>query len=590
LLALLRADGLAAPLLLGVGLVVAAAAVIVEALVLRAMVEVGARLGVGEQRLGAAAAIVILFVALAVLELPIAALVRRLGRRLSARLRVAFLTRIPRLGDRYLASRAISDMAERCHRGHVLRAVPEVAARLVRGGLELVFTAAALIWLDPGGARWIVLASLMVVGLPLALLPVLGGRTLKVHSHAGALGRFYFDALLGLAAIRTHAAERSLLREHEDLLVEWSHAQRGLVRVQVAVVGLTAMVGLALAAALFAAYMGRHAEPAGALLLLYWALSLPAIGERIAEAAFEVPALRSAALRLLEPLSAAPAGEVEQGASEPLAGAGGVALSLREVGVVAGGNPILHALDLEVPAGQHVAIVGASGAGKSTLLGLLLGWHRPAGGELRIDGRALDEATLAGLRQVTAWVDPAVQLWNDSLLHNLEYGDQEAHARLPETLECAALGEVLERLPGGLQCVLGENGGLVSGGEGQRVRLARALQRERARLVLLDEPFRGLDRGTRAALLARVRERWRGSTLLCVTHDIEAAAGFDRVLVIAGGRVVEDRVSADLSPETAPHFTGLLRAEASLRREGWSDPRWRRLALVDGALREEGAA
>jgi ABC-type bacteriocin/lantibiotic exporter with double-glycine peptidase domain len=590
LLALLRADGLAAPLLLGVGLVVAAAAVIVEALVLRAMVEVGARLGVGEQRLGAAAAIVILFVALAVLELPIAALVRRLGRRLSARLRVAFLTRIPRLGDRYLASRAISDMAERCHRGHVLRAVPEVAARLVRGGLELVFTAGALIWLDPGGARWIVLASLMVVGLPLALLPVLGGRTLKVHSHAGALGRFYFDALLGLAAIRTHAAERSLLREHEDLLVEWSHAQRGLVRVQVAVVGLTAMVGLALAAALFAAYMGRHAEPAGALLLLYWALSLPAIGERIAEAAFEVPALRSAALRLLEPLSAAPAGEVEQEASEPLAGAGGVALSLREVGVVAGGNPILHALDLEVPAGQHVAIVGASGAGKSTLLGLLLGWHRPAGGELRIDGRALDEATLAGLRQVTAWVDPAVQLWNDSLLHNLEYGDQEAHARLPETLECAALGEVLERLPGGLQCVLGENGGLVSGGEGQRVRLARALQRERARLVLLDEPFRGLDRGTRAALLARVRERWRESTLLCVTHDIEAAAGFDRVLVIAGGRVVEDRVSADLSPETAPHFTGLLRAEASLRREGWSDPRWRRLALVDGALREEGAA
>ena len=106
-------------------------------------------------------------------------------------------------------------------------------------------------------------------------------------------------------------------------------------------------------------------------------------------------------------------------------------MSVREVGVVAGGNPILHALDLEVPAGQHVAIVGASGAGKSTLLGLLLGWHRPAGGALRIDGRALDEATLAGLRQVTAWVDPAVQLWNDSLLHNLEYGNQEAHARLP---------------------------------------------------------------------------------------------------------------------------------------------------------------
>ncbi|MBK9755903.1 MAG: ATP-binding cassette domain-containing protein [Nannocystis sp.] len=587
LFALLRADGLAAPLLLAIGLIAAAAGVVVEALVLRAMVELGVRLGVGEQRLAAAAAIAALFVVLAALELPIAVLVRRLGRRLSARLRVAFLTQIPRLGDRYLASRPISDMAERCHRGHVLRGLPDVAARLFRGGCELVFTAAALIWIDPGGAPWIVLAALTVVGLPLALLPLLGERTLKVQSHAGALGRFYFDALLGLVAIRTHAAERSLLREHEDLLVEWSHAQRGLVRVQVVVVGLTALVGLGLAAGLFDAYVSRHAEPAGALLLLYWSLSLPAIGERIAEAAFELPALRVTALRLLEPLTAAPAAAVEPAMSEALAGAaaGGVALSLREVGVVAGGNPILHTVDLEVAAGQHIAIVGASGAGKSTLLGLLLGWHRASGGEVRVDGRTLDEATLVGLRQVTAWVDPAVQLWNESLLDNLEYGNREAHARLPETLVCADLGEVLERLPGGLQCVLGENGGLVSGGEGQRVRLGRALQRERPRLVLLDEPLRGLDRDTRARLLARVRERWRGSTLLCVTHDIAAAAGFDRVLVVAEGRIVEDRLCADMSPETAPQFTGLLRAEAELHGEVWSDPRWRRMTIEDGALR-----
>lgn len=591
LFGLLRADGLAAPLLLAGACVLAAAAVIVEALVLRAMLEVGTRLGVGEQRLGAAAAIVILFAALLLLELPIAALVRRLGRRLSARLRVAFLRQVPRLGDRYLASRAVSDMAERCHRGHVLRALPDVAARLLRGGCELVFTAGALIWLDPGGAGWIALAAVTVVGLPLALLPALEGRTLKLHSHSGALGRFYLDALLGLAAIRTHAAERSLLREHEDLMVEWSQAQRGLVRLQVAVVGLTALVGLALAAGLFDAYVGRHAEPAGALLLLYWALSLPAIGERIAEAAFEVPALRVTALRLLEPLTIAVDGEAaarEEIVSEPLRGAGGVALSLREVGVVAGGNPILRAVDLEVPAGQHVAIVGASGAGKSTLIGLLLGWHRASGGALRVDGRVLDEATLAGLREVTAWVDPAVQLWNETLLHNLEYGNREAHPRLPETLECADLGEVLERLPGGLQCVLGEGGGLVSGGEGQRVRLGRALQREAPRLVLLDEPFRGLDRATRARLMARLRARWRGCTLLCVTHDVDAAADFDRVLVVAEGRIVEDMECKDLSPETAPRFTELAGAMGA---EGWDDPRWRRLVLAGGTLRaREGSA
>lgn len=585
LAAVVRADGLAIPTLIFLGLLAAAAAVVAEALVLRALVDVGARIGIGEQRLGAAAAIVLFFAVLVLLEVPLAAHVQSVGRRLSARLRLAFLTQIPRLGDRYLASRPISDMAERAHHGHVLRAMPDVAARLIRGAGELVFTAIALIWLDPGGAPWIVLAAITVVALPLALLPSLNERTLKVHSHVGALGRFYFDALLGLAAIRTHAAERSLLREHEAMLVEWSHAQRQLFRVQVVVVGLTAAVGLALAGALFFAYVDRHAEPSGALLLLYWALSLPQIGERIAGAAFELPALRVTAIRLLEPLTTAPEAEAPPPEVRPLTGAGGLSVQLRGVGVVAGGHTILHDIDLEIPAGQHVAIVGPSGAGKSSLLALLLGWHRAAAGEVAVDGRPLDERTLAALRQVTAWVDPAVQLWNDTLLHNLHYGNSEAHQRLPEALERADLTSVLERLPDGLQSILGEGGGLVSGGEGQRVRLGRALLRDRPRLVLLDEPFRGLDRKTRETLLARVRAHWQGTTLLCVTHDIEVAVDFDRVLVVDNGTIAEDNLTSDLSRETASKFTALLRSEAALRGEGWNDPAWQRLRLAAGALR-----
>ncbi len=586
LLAQVRADGAALPTLVIVGLVTAAAVVVAEALVLRAALDVGARLGVGEQRLGAAAVIVLFFVVVALLELALAGSVRRIGRRLGTRLRLAFVARIPLLGDRYLASRPISDMADRCHRGHVLRSAPDVAARLLRGGCELVFTAGALIWLDPGGAPWIVLTAVVVVALPLALLPALSERTLKVFSHGGALGRFYLDALLGLTAIRTHAAERSLLREHEAMLVEWSHAQRDLFRLQVAVVGVTALVGLALAAGLFHAYVARHASPSGALLLLYWSLSLPAIGERIADAAFEIPHLRVSALRLLEPLATAIDGEAPQAGARPLAGAGGVHVSLSQVDVVAGGHPILRGVDLEIPPGQHVAIVGPSGAGKSSLLGVLLGWHRPASGEIRVDGRALDEATLAALRPVTAWVDPAVQLWNDSLLTNLYYGNGDAHERLAEAIARADLTPVLERLPDGMQSILGEGGGLVSGGEGQRVRLGRALLRERPRLVLLDEPFRGLDRGKREELLARARAHWNGCTLLCVTHDIDVAVDFDRVIVIAGGAVVEDVMVENMSRETAPRLAALLRAEAALKQAGWSDPRWRRLRLDGGVLRE----
>ncbi|MCY1056848.1 ATP-binding cassette domain-containing protein [Nannocystis sp. SCPEA4] len=587
LFALIRADGLSLPAVLLVGLVAAAAVVVAEALVLRSLLDVGERIGVGEQRLGAAAAILAFFVAVLALELPLALGLRRVGRRLSARLRVAFLTQIPRLGDRYLASRPISDMAERCHRGHVLRHLPDVAARLVRGGFELVFTALALIWLDPGGAPWIVLTAVLVLALPLALQPIMTERDLKVRSHGGALGRFYLDALLGLTAIRTHAAERSLLREHESLLVEWSRAQRDLFRVQVIAVGLSAALGMILAAVLWGTYVTRHPEPAGALLLLYWALSLPSIGDQVAAAAFEVPALRATALRLLEPLHIAPDAPEPVAVAAPWPGSGGVACTFEQVSAVAGGHPILHELDLQIGAGEHVAIVGASGAGKSSLLGLLLGWHRPAGGRLSVDDRELDEPTLAALRRVTAWVDPAVQLWNQPLLHNLHYGSDSQHHRLPQTLELADLGPVLERLPDGLQSLLGEGGGLVSGGEGQRVRLGRALLRDQPRLVLLDEPFRGLDRHARAALLARARDHWRASTLLCVTHDIDAALAFDRVLVIDGGRLVEEGAPKDLSSKPDSKFAALLRAEAELRAEGWSDPRWRRLRMDGGQLHAE---
>src|SRR5581483_7356064 len=98
--------------------------------------------------------------------------------------------------------------------------------------------------------------------------------------------------------------------------------------------------------------------------------------------------------------------------------------------------------------------------------------------------------------------------------------------------EEADLDEVLARLPTGLQTRLGEGGALLSGGEGQRVRFGRAVVRGDARLVILDEAFRGLERPRRRALLERARARWRGATLLCITHDVEDTLTFDRVLVV----------------------------------------------------------
>ena len=140
---------------------------------------------------------------------------------------------------------------------------------------------------------------------------------------------------------------------------------------------------------------------------------------------------------------------------------------------------------------------------------------------------------LEALRERIAWVDPAVHLWNRSLVENLHYGNRVGDD-LPfvDLLDQADLRDVLERLPDGFQSRLGENGGLLSGGEGQRVRLGRALLRGDAGLVLLDEPFRGLDRPRREALLARALAWWRDATLLCVSHDVRQTLDYDLVVVV----------------------------------------------------------
>jgi ATP-binding cassette subfamily B protein len=118
------------------------------------------------------------------------------------------------------------------------------------------------------------------------------------------------------------------------------------------------------------------------------------------------------------------------------------------------------------------------------------------------------------------------------------------------------------------------------------VRFGRALVRQGVRLVLLDEPFRGLDRQRRRDLLARAREIWHAQTLLCVTHDIEETLAFDRVLVLEHGQIVEDGDPNALASIPDSAYASLLAAEREVRSTMWSDRTWRHWRLEDGAIVE----
>ena len=192
------------------------------------------------------------------------------------------------------------------------------------------------------------------------------------------------------------------------------------------------------------------------------------------------------------------------------------------------------------------------------------------------------------LRGETAWVDPAIHLWNHSFIENLCYGSPDSARQHAGTiLEAADLVGVLQKLPDGLQTPLGEGGAMVSGGEGQRVRLGRALLRPGVRLAILDEPFRGLEREKRRELLARSRTLWRDITLLCITHDVSETRCFPRVLVVEDGRVVEDGVPSELALRADSRYRAMLEAESGVIDDLWTDSNWRRLVLSGGVLAEK---
>lgn len=587
----LRDDGLLTPSVLALALILAAFGVTIEAVLLRGLMALSQQLGVEALRFQLLGSMCLLMGLLLLLELPIAATTWRLGRRLETRLRLAFLKKVPRLGERYFQSRLTSDIVQRAHDLRQLRTIPILASRGLRLGCQILLTSAGMIWLAPASAPVIGLALLWALGLSIAIHPLLAERDMRVRTHVGALSRFYLDALLGLVPIRTHGAERALQHEHEPLLVAWARAHLAAARVNVMTQSAGALISSGFAIWIVLANLNR--DGSSTMLLLYWALSLPLLGQQMVECAQLYTTQRNRAQRLLEPLGAPDEEHVPDGesiANRPRASppATGVAIEMHDVTVDASGNTLLHPLNINLQPGEHVAIVGPSGAGKSTLAALLLGWQQPTTGRLLVDGEPLDGGRLHALRLATAWVDPAVQLWNRSLLDNLHYGTRPStqNANLGQALEEADLLDILERLPKGLQTHLGEGGGLVSGGEGQRVRFGRALMRSNIRLVILDEPFRGQDRDKRRQLLAAARRYWHHATLICITHDVSETQGFARVLVIENGHLVEDGTPTALQAQTGSRYRTLLTAEETARDEIWQGPYWHRLWIEAGRLRE----
>lgn len=595
---LLRASA-GADLLPWVGAIALSALLVpVETFLLRALLDMERHLALGYQQLAAVGGALVLLAAALMLDFWCGTMTARLGREIETRVRAALLERLPQLPDRYLRTRSSSDMASRGHSMHMLRTLPIIWAQMARSAAVVLALTAALVWIYPDGFLGIAALASSALLLPFAGRRVLAEKSLRLHTLAAALDRFYLDTLLGAVPVRVHGAERAIRAAHEHLLTDWARTAQALHRGNAIVLAAQLTVTTAIALAVVLEYFHEAQAGTGLLLLAFLALRLPLSANELVTAGFSARSSKTVALRVLAPLAAhvetlddaepaTPSSEPQPAEDTKIAAWRGVSISLHGVSVVAGGQRLLSDVTLEVSAGEHLGIIGVSGAGKSSLLGLLLGWHRTAEGTLTVDGRAVNGAEIGALRQQTAWVDPSVQLWDRTLLENLAYGSEgDARAPLADALSTADLLEVLESLPEGLQSSLGEGGVRLSGGQGQRVRLGRALMRHAPRLVLLDEPFRGLERSRRVDLLGRVRRHWRAATLLFVSHDVEDTLGLDRVCVIDGGRLVEHGHPRQLAADPSSRYAQMLRRANELRRRCWESDAWRRLAVHGGRISE----
>jgi ATP-binding cassette subfamily B protein len=201
---------------------------------------------------------------------------------------------------------------------------------------------------------------------------------------------------------------------------------------------------------------------------------------------------------------------------------------------------------MSVPGGAFVGICGPSGAGKSTVLRLLFRFYDPESGRVEIDGQDIAHVTQDSLREALGLVPQDVVLFNDTLRANVVYGRPDASdADVWEVLERAHLAEFVRGLPDGLDTRVGERGLKLSGGEKQRVGVARAILKDPGILVL-DEATSALDSQTENEVQAALAEAARGRTTIAVAHRLSTIAGADRIFVMEDGRIAEAGTHAEL--------------------------------------------
>ena len=428
-----------------------------------------------------------------------------------------------------------------------------VASLTLRNLLNLVGALGLMVVISPTFAGWVLL--LLPVGLTPLLLYRKRVRRLSVHAQdlfAAAIG-YAGETIEALETVQAFAREKTASARFETAVEHALHASKARMKARsiMSALLITLVFG-GLLAVLFLSAVAvfiQHTMAPGALLQLLvlsmlaatavsilgevWGEILKAAGamQRIGELLDTQPGIRPPLLTT--PMPSPPRGEV---AFENVT----FAYPGRE------GRSALDGFTLTVKPGERVALVGPSGAGKSTVLRLLLRFYDPQAGVVRNDGVDLRKADPVELRERMALVAQDSPLFSDTAAENIRFGRQCATAdEVMWAAAAAQASEFLSHLPQGIETPMGERAKTLSGGQRQRLAIARALVRN-APILLLDEATSALDAENERLVQQALHEAMAGRTTLVIAHRLATVLEADRIVVMEGGRVVEEGQHADL--------------------------------------------
>lgn len=401
------------------------------------------------------------------------------------------------------------------------------------------------------------LSAMVLIGIPTTLLPIVwyGRRVRRLsrtsQDRVAELGRYAEEALRGIQTLQAFSHEAQDRHHYRQRVEQAFGSAVARTRQRAWLTGIALLVIFSAVGLML--WQGGQAVLAGTLspgelsAFIFYAILAAGAVATLAEVAGDVQRAAGAAERLLELLDTQPGIQAPMAPAtlkQPTQGT----LTLRDIHFTYPGRTLaaLNGIDINIQAGEQVAVVGPSGAGKSTLLGLLLRFYDPAQGCVLLDGMDIRKLDLTQLRATMGLVAQEPVLFSGSVADNLRYGDPQADL---DRLRCAARDAsalaFIDALPNGFDTPLGPGGVQLSGGQRQRLAIARALLKDPA-VLLLDEATSALDAESERLVQQALDRLMQGRTSIVIAHRLATVVNADRLLVLKDGQLVASGTHSEL--------------------------------------------